>query len=93
MKLKDRVLELAVKKLAKEATVEELQELDELLNQDHDAAMVVRILLVKWTSGEPVSKADIDRSFAKLMTRIKSVESGQITRTAASNYQSRHKKN
>lgn len=86
MKLKGRILELAVKKLAREATVEELRELDDLLNKDPDASAVLRLLLAKWTTNEQVSKEDTDRNFAKLMGRIKAVESHQIPQTAASNY-------
>jgi hypothetical protein len=86
MKLKERILELAVKKLAREATVEELQELDDVLNKDPDAFATIRLLLAKWTTNEQVPKEDTDRNFAKLMGRIKFVESHQISQIAASNY-------
>jgi hypothetical protein len=92
MKLKERILELAVKKLAREATVEELQELDDALNKDPDAFGAIRILLAQWTTNEQVSKEDIDSNFAKLMERIKFVESHQISRIARSNYKRKSKK-
>ena len=92
MKLKDRILELAVKKLAREATVEELRELDDLLNKDPDASAVLRLLLAKWTTNEQMSKEDTDRNFAKLMTRIRSAGSHQIPKTATANYKWQHKR-
>jgi putative ABC transport system permease protein len=92
MKLKGRILELAIKKLAREATVEESQELDDFLNKDPDASAVLRVLLAKWTTSEQMSKEDTDRNFAKLMARIKSAGSHQISQTAASNYKWQHKR-
>ena len=75
MKLTDRILELAVKKLAREATVEELRELNELLNKDPDASAVLRLLFAKWATSRQISKKDIDRNFEKkLKKRIRSYE-------------------
>src|ERR1700733_12996094 len=75
MKIKDRILELAVKKLARQATVEELRELHERLKNDPDASAVLRLLFAKWTSSQQMSKADIDRNFEKkLKKRIRSYE-------------------
>jgi hypothetical protein len=53
MKLKDRILELAVKKLAREASVEELQELDDFLNKDPDAFAAIRYC---WRNGQLTNK-------------------------------------
>ena len=75
MKTEAQILKLAVRKLAREATAEELEELDDFLKQDPDLFTILRLLLADWIIDEPVSKEDIDRSFAKLTERIKSAES------------------
>jgi hypothetical protein len=94
MEIEDQILELAVKKLAGEANVEELQQLDDLLKKNPDALTILQLMFEEWEiEEEQASEEDSHRLFAKIITSIKSTESNQIPQTAVSNYKQKPNEN
>lgn len=71
MNIEDRFLELVVKELTGEATVEELQELNDLLIKNPNAIILLKYLFDEWVVDEKISTEDSRRLFAKIMTSIK----------------------
>ncbi|WEA01616.1 ABC transporter permease [Mucilaginibacter sp. SJ] len=71
MNIEDRFLELIVKELTGEATVEELQELNDLLIKNPNAIILLKYLFDEWVVDEKISREDSRRLFAKIMTSIK----------------------
>jgi hypothetical protein len=70
MKIEDRVIELAVKKMTGEASIEEQQELNDLLQDDAHAQEALKVLLEEHYYEEP---APDDRSrllFEKIKAKI-----------------------
>jgi hypothetical protein len=93
MEIEDQILELVVKKLAGEANVEELQELDDLLKKNPRALTILQLMFEEWEIEEEASEQDSHRLFAKIITSIKSAESDQIPQTPVSNYKQKPNKN
>lgn len=79
VKIEDHILQLMVKKLTGEATDEESQELNDLLESNPVALTLMQLLLKKWATDELISDEEIHRSFVKLMNRIKQAVSHHST--------------
>ncbi|MES2109831.1 MAG: hypothetical protein V4577_13825 [Bacteroidota bacterium] len=70
MKIDDRIIELAIKKMLGEACVEELQELNNLLQDDVDVQKALKTLLEEWTYEDKVSEDRSRLLFEKIKARI-----------------------
>jgi len=75
MNIKDHILNLVTKKLSDEASEQELQELDNLLQQYPDISLKIKQLFNWWYDDE--EQNNIDRSellFSKIQEKIKQAE-------------------
>ena len=70
MKIEDRIIELAIRKMAGEASVEELQELDSLSDKDVDVQKALQILLEEWTYEEQIPEERSRQLFEKIKAKI-----------------------
>jgi putative ABC transport system permease protein len=79
MNMEDHVLNLATKKLSGEASEQELQELDNLLQQYPDISLKIKQLFNWWYYDE--EQNNIDRSellFSKIQEKIKQAEKNNL---------------
>ena len=75
MNIKDHILNLVTKKLSDEASEQELQELDNLLQQYPDISLKIKQLFNWWYDDE--EQNNIDRGellFGKIQEKIKQAE-------------------
>jgi len=75
MNMEDHILNLVTKKLSDEASEQELQELDNLLQQYPDISLKIKQLFNWWYDDE--EQNNIDRSellFSKIQEKIKQAE-------------------
>jgi hypothetical protein len=71
MKIDDGIVRLAAKKLAKEATIGELEELDRLMSEDTDTGYFLRVLFNTPTDGDAEDKERAVRLFEKIRASVK----------------------
>jgi hypothetical protein len=71
MEIDDRTLKLVVKRLMHEATIDELQQLDDLLKRNCDASKLFQLLFEEGRSEEYVDRNDSLRLFSEILARIK----------------------
>jgi len=71
MKIDDGIVRLAAKKLAKEATMDEIRELDYLMSQDTDEGFFLRVLFNVPTGSDAADKERSARLFEKIRALIK----------------------
>jgi hypothetical protein len=79
MNMEDHILNLATKKLSDEASEQELQELDNLLQQYPDISLHIKQLFNWWYYDE--EQNNIDRSellFSKIQEKIKQAEKNNL---------------
>ena len=79
MNIKDHILNLVTKKLSDEASEQELQELDNLLEQYPDISLNIKQLFSWWYDDE--EQNNIDRSellFSKIQEKIKQAEKNNL---------------
>jgi hypothetical protein len=79
MNMEDHILNLATKKLSDEASEQELQELDNLLQQYPDISLNIKQLFNWWYYDE--EQNNIDRSellFSKIQEKIKQAEKNNL---------------
>jgi putative ABC transport system permease protein len=77
MKEKDRIWSLIAKKLAGEASDDELAELEQLLKNHPDATYPMELLTDLWQQQQKVDTSEIDKAFARHLQRMAEQEEDQ----------------
>ena len=77
MKEKDRIWSLIAKKLAGEASDDELAELEQLLKKYPDATYPMELLTDLWQQQQNVDASEIDKAFARHLRRMAEMEVDQ----------------
>jgi transmembrane sensor len=74
----NRFLELISRKLAGEATIEELAEIERILSNDRDALESTKILQRYWEQHEDLNQFSIEEAFDKIVNRLELPATAQV---------------